>query len=164
MEYLKRFLLVLAVPLAMMSCGKTEMKTITSSEIELLEEYPMEGANTVTGIWNVDLGDIDAAKIKKARLASITFTTVNPENSDGIQEMTIQLAASGAAMQKVAVLNPVPQNVTQLSPSVASEQGNLADLMRQKEITLVADVNLAEELEGELLLKAVMNFEIEVKQ
>lgn len=157
-------ILALVLPLAMMSCGKTETQIISSSEIELIEEYPMEGANTVTGIWNIDLGDIDADKIKKARLSSITFTTISPETSDGIQEMTIQLAASGASMQKVAVLNPVPQNATELTPSVAANQENIADLIRQKEITLVADVNLAEELEGELLLKAVMNFEIEVKQ
>lgn len=155
---------MLTVPMTMMSCGKAEIKTINSSEIELIEEYPMEGTNTVTGIWSVDLGDIEAAKIKKARLTSITFTTVSPENSNGIQEMTIQLAAPGASMQKVAVLNPVPQNIIELRPSVASEQGNLAELMRQKEITLVADVNLAQELVGELRLKAVMNFEIEVKQ
>jgi len=156
-------LLVLVLPLAMMSCGTTEMKTLTSSEIELKEEYPMEGANTVTGIWTIDLGDIDAAKIKKVRLTSITFTTISPETSSEIQEMTIQLAAPGADMQKVAVLNPVPQDVNVLSPSVADEQANLADLIRQKEITLVADINLAKELEAELILKAVMSFEIELK-
>ncbi len=154
----------LLLPLAMFSCGSTETRTITSEEIELLEEYPMEGANTVTGVWTVNLGDIDASRIKNARLTNIHFTTVSPGNSDAMAEMTVQLAASGAAMQKVAVLNPVPQGATKISPQVAGEQANLAPLLNQREVTLVADINLKRDLEGELLLKAIMEFEVEVKQ
>jgi hypothetical protein len=157
-------LLALFLPLAIMSCGTTETRTITSAEIDLLEEYPMEGANTVTGIWTMDLGDVDASRIKSARLTNIRFTTVSPQNSDAMEEVTVQLAAPGAAMQKVAVLNPVPQGVSQFNPNVAGDQANLAPLLNQKEITMVADVNLKRDLEGELLLKAVMEFEIEVKQ
>lgn len=163
---MKKFLplLVLVFPLLIMSCGKTETKTIVSSEIELLEEYPMEGANTVTGIWKVNLGELDASKIKKARLTAIRFSTIEPASSDGMEEITVQLAASGAAMQKVAVLNPVPQGVSELSPGVASGQANLAELLKQGEITLVADINLAADLDAELRLQAIMEFEVEVKQ
>lgn len=156
--------LVLLLPLAMASCAKTETKTLSTTQIELLEEYPMEGANTVTGIWKVNLGDIDASKIEEVRLTNIRFTTVSPATTDAIEGVTVQLAASGAAMQKVAVMNPVSPGVSTFSPGVAGEQENLAPLLNQKEVTLVADVNLKKELEGALQLKATMEFEIKVNQ
>jgi len=157
-------LVALLLPLALLSCGRTETKTIRSTEIELVEEYPIEGANTVTGVWTLDLGDIDASRITRARLVSISFTTVSPASTTDMEEMTIQLAAPGAAMQKVAVLNPVPQGTSTFSANVAGDQDNLAPLLNQKEVTVVSDINLKRDLEGELLLKAVMEFEVEVKQ
>jgi hypothetical protein len=154
----------LLLPLAMFSCGTTETRTIRSTEIELLEEYPMEGANTVTGVWVLDLGDIDASRIKSARLVNISFTTASPANTNDMEEMTVQLAAPGAAMQKVAVINPIPQGTSTFTANVAGDQANLAPLLNQREVTLVSDINLKRDLEGELLLKAVMEFEVQVKQ
>lgn len=161
----KLFIYSAAIALSgLIACGKTEVITIESQAVSLLEEYPMEGANTVTGVWSVDLGDVDASKIKKGKLVSVRFEMESPETTDGLEEVTVQLAASGASMQKVAVLNPVPAGQQTMAPTVADSQANLADLLKQKEITIVADINLKEDIEGELALNAVLTFEIEVKK
>jgi uncharacterized iron-regulated protein len=158
-------ILVVCVPFLMYSCGgETETKVITTSTISLVEDYPMEGANTLTSVWSVNLDGIDAGKVKSARVTSIRFEMVDPEDSNALEEITVLLAASGADMQKVAVLNPVPQNTNTFQPNIAASQKNLAALLQQAELTLVADINLKEDLDGELALNAVITFEIEVKQ
>jgi hypothetical protein len=146
------------------SCGETETKTISSAKVEMLEEYPMEGSNTVTGVWKVDLAGVDINKIKNAKVTSITVEMTEPSESSVMAEIIMQLAASGASMQRVGVLNPVPENSKTFEMSIAEKQENLVDLLKQDEITFVADVNLKEEPPSGLSIKSKIEFELEVKQ
>lgn len=148
----------------LISCGKNENQTITSSNIEMSEEYPMEGSNTVTGVWSVDLGGIDINKIKNVKVTSVMVEMVEPSESDVLAEIIMQLAASGASMQRVAVLNPVPDKQTAFEMSIAEKQENLLELFKQDEITFVADVNLKEEPSSGLSIKSKIEFELEIKQ
>ena len=150
--------------LLMASCGSTETKTIKTAKVEMVEEYPMEGSNTLTGTWQVDLAGIAIDKVKSAKVTSIKISMQEPSESNLLQEVVMQLAAKGNDMQKVGVLNPVPNNRNELDFSIASKQNNLVDLLKQSEITFVADVNLKDELPGALSIVAEMEFELEVKK
>lgn len=149
---------------ALASCGKTETKTITSASVEMIEEYPMEGSNTLTGVWQVDLAGINIDKVKEAKVTAIKVNMVEPASSDQLAEIIMQLAASGTDMQRVGILNPVPVSNSSLEMAVASKQNNLLDLLKQEEITFVADINLKEDLTAELSVTATIEFELEVKQ
>jgi hypothetical protein len=61
-------------------------------------------------------------------------------------------------------LNPVPENSKTFEMSIAEKQENLVDLLKQDEITFVADVNLKEEPPSGLSIKSKIEFELEVKQ
>ncbi len=150
--------------LLMASCGSTETKTIKTAKVEMVEEYPMEGSNTLTGTWQVDLAGIAIDKVKSAKVTSIKISMQEPSESNVLQEVVMQLAAKGNDMQKVGVLNPVPNNRNELDFSIASKQNNLVDLLKQSEITFVADVNMEDELPGALSIVAEMEFELEVKK
>lgn len=158
--YLCSFVLIASL----MSCGETETKTITSATVEMIEEYPMEGSNTLTGVWKVDLAGINIDNVKNAKVTAINMSMVEPAKSDLLAEIIMQLAASEASMQRVGLLNPVPENITSLDVSVADKQENLVDLLKQGEITFVADVNLKEEPMSGLSIKSTITFELEVKQ
>ncbi len=150
--------------LMMASCDSTEMKTIRTASVEMTEEYPMEGSNTLTGIWQVDLDGITIDRVKSAKVTSIKVKMREPAKSDLLEEIIMQLAAKDTDMQRVGVLNPVPPNQSAIDFSIASKQNNLIDLLKQSEITFVADVNLQEDLPGELSIVAEIEFELEVKQ
>lgn len=157
-------LILITLPLMFFSCGKTETHIITASGISLIEEFPFEGSNTLTGDWNFDFGTIDVSKVKNARVKRVKMSMVEPETTNGIEEVTIQLAASGASMQKVAVLNPVSQGEQHMTPSVAEKQKDILNLLKQGKITFVADINIREDMDVPLSLVAELEFELEVKQ
>ncbi|MFQ3214621.1 MAG: hypothetical protein ACJAT1_001145 [Marivirga sp.] len=146
------------------SCGTTEIKTIRTASVEMIEEYPMEGSNTLTGIWKVDLNGINIEDIKSAKVTAITLKMQEPSTSDLLAEITMQLAATGSDMQRVGILNPVPVEKKELYFTIAAEQENLLDLLMQEEITFVADVNLQEDLVAALSVTTEIEIELEVKQ
>jgi hypothetical protein len=146
------------------SCGTTEIKTIRTASVEMIEEYPMEGSNTLTGIWKVDLKGINVEDIKSAKVTAITLKMWEPSTSDLLAEITMQLAATGSDMQRVGILNPVPVEKKELDFTIAAEQENLVDLLKQSEITFVADVNLKADLVGALSVTTEIEIELEVKQ
>jgi hypothetical protein len=146
------------------SCGETEIISLSSESIEMSEEYPMEGSNTVTGVWKVDLGSIEINEIKSAKVTAVTVEMLEPSGSDVMTGIIMQLAASGASMQRVGVLNPVPGNSKSVEMSIADEQENLVDLLKQDEITFVADVNLKSEPSNGFSIKTTIEFELEVTQ
>jgi hypothetical protein len=148
----------------LVSCGTTETKTITSANVEMIEEYAMEGSNTLTGVWEVDLAGINIDNVESAKVTSIKMEMIEPEKSDILAEIIMQLAASGTDMQRVAVLNPVPENSASVDLSIAKEQENLVDILKQKEVTFVADINLKEDPQGTVAIKTSIQFELEVKQ
>jgi hypothetical protein len=148
----------------LISCGKTETKIISTANVELVEDYPLEGSNTLTGIWKVDLSGIDIEKVKAAKVTSIKIEMIEPQESDILAEAIMQLAASGTDMQRVGILNPVPENSTKMQMSVAEEQENLTALLKQEEITFVADINLEKEPSQGISIKVEIEFELEIKQ
>lgn len=154
-------LALLVVLLAITSCSEGIKKTITSESIEMSEEYAFAGSNTLTGVWNVDLNGIDIDSFDDARVTSIKIEMVEPGISDILSECIMQLATPGTNMQRIGVLNPIPDNVGSFEMKVADEQEDILELLKQKEITFVADINLEEDPESILSFKTTIEFEIE---
>jgi hypothetical protein len=81
-------------------------------------------------------------------------------NSSLISEITLHLAAEKADMQKVGVLNPVPEGQTGLVLQTAQEQKKIADFLRQPTMTFVADINVKKDTMPDLHLKGIFEFQI----
>lgn len=146
------------------SCTGTETKSISSATIEMSDDYAMEGSNTLTGIWKVNTDGINIDNIKSAKVTAVKVKMNKPEESNIMEGIIMQLAASGNDMQRVAVLNPIPEGKEVFDLSIAAEQENLIELMKQDEITFVADINLKQDPTEGLFISTTINFEIEVTQ
>lgn len=154
-------LVILVSLLIVASCSEGIKEKITSESIEMTEEYAFAGSNSLTGVWNVDLNGIDIDSFDEARVTAIKVEMVEPTKSDILSECIMQLAAPGANMQRIGVLNPIPDDVGSFEMKVADEQEDILELLKQGEITFVADVNLEEDPVSTLSLKTVIEFEIE---
>lgn len=155
-----------------MSCGKVSTLEFNPAPIALTAEGPLfEGSNTAQGVLDgseleaiLGKSGYSAAAIKSARLVSARIFAENDTLTlDDISEITLQLAAPEADMQKVAVLNPVPAAQNSAELQVAAEQEQIAALLQQPALTCVADINLKKDLDANLTLKCELVFELEVK-
>jgi hypothetical protein len=156
-----KLLIVVSLLIGLASCGETIKKTVVAENVTMIEDYPFEGPNTITGIWEVDLNGINLEEMDEAKVKSIKMEMVEPGTSTILGDCIMQLAAEGTNMQRVAVLNPIPDDQQSFELSIAEEQENLIDLLKQKEITFVADINLEEEPTSGLSIKTTIEFEIE---
>jgi len=125
-----------------------------------------EGANTALGVWKNPLDawlkskNIDKEKIKDIKIISVKFAPDAPLSEKDIQEITLQLTAKAANMQKIAFLNPYPAKSGKVDLTVAQEQNDILELFLTPELTLVADVNINKDIEENLSSKITLEFEI----
>jgi len=155
---------LLALLLVAVACGKTEKVDYSAEEIVLTAEGPLyDGSNTATATWKANIADIlGEGKMAGARLTAVTITAAEPADLALINDVTLQFAGKDVAMQKVAFLNPLPDGSTSVTLQVAEEQDGLADFFALNEITIVADLNLKGEYEGNMTLKAKLDFSFDV--
>jgi hypothetical protein len=165
----RHFAYVLLLLVAAACGGPTESVERQTDNLLLTAEGPLyDGSNTATYTWPVDLNALlgegyTAADIAKARITGIRITAVNPDNLSLINDITLQLAGSGVAMQKVGFLNPLPVDANTIELVLAEDQKKLEAFFSLKEITLVADLNLLEEFEDNLELHAQLTFNFDLK-
>lgn len=173
MKHLFPFILFALPVVALFSCGKTEQLDYKPAPLTLVAEGPLfEGSNTAQGILSrtgldaaLQQSGLDAGKIAAARLTEVRISTTSDTlNLDNISAITLQLAAPGADMQQVAVLNPVPSGQKSLTLQIAGEQEKIARLLQQPELTCVADVNLRTDTDANLALRCELAFEISVRR
>lgn len=155
---------LLALLLVAVACGKTEKVDYSAEEIVLTAEGPLyDGSNTATATWKANIADIlGEGKMAGARLTAVTITAAEPADLALINDITLQFAGKDVAMQKVAFLNPLPDGSTSVTLQVAEEQDGLADFFALNELTIVADLNLKGEYEGNMTLKAKLDFSFDV--
>jgi hypothetical protein len=166
-----RVLLFFCCILAFGAC-KPETKTLhfVSPEVEIFAEGPLfEGANTAQGIFQPQIAaflqreGFDLSKMKEAVLSKATLMVPDSLASGLISEITLQMASDQVDMQNVGVLNPVPDGKTSLEIKTAQKQEKIADLLRQKALSFVADVNLKKDIPHNLVLKGIFEFNITVQ-
>jgi hypothetical protein len=130
----------------------------------------MEGSNTAQGefkqaleAWlkskGANMTDVTDAKLVKASLS-----LPDSMNSSLISEITLHLASEQVDMQKVGVLNPVPEGQTALSLQVAQHQKEIAAFLRQPAMTFVADINIKKDTMPDMHLKGIFEFQITINR
>jgi hypothetical protein len=157
--------------LLLTACSKQEVVTFNTGEVSMLASGPlMEGSNTAQGEfqpaleqWLKEKG-ASLADVKDAKLVKASLTLPDSMNSSLLSEITLHLAAEKADMQKVGVLNPVPESQTALSLQVAQEQKHIADFLRQSTMTFVADINVKTDTMPDLPIKGVFEFQLTINR
>jgi hypothetical protein len=162
-------LLLLLFPCALIlgACSSSEVLSFTTGEVPLLASGPlMEGSNTAQGEYQPALEQwlrsrgASLADVREAKLVKASLVLPDSMNSSLMSEITLHLAAEKADMQKVGVLNPVPEGQTGLVLQTAQEQKNISDFLRQPSMTFVADINLKKDTLPDLHLKGMFEFQI----
>jgi len=157
--------------LLLASCAKKEVLTFNTNEVDLIASGPLtEGSNTAQGefkpaleAWlrskGANITDVTEAKLVKASLS-----LPDSMNSSLISEITLHLASEKVDMQKLGVLNPVPEGQTALSLQVAQDQKEIAGFLRQPAVTFVADINVKKDTMPDMHLKGIFEFQITVNR
>lgn len=165
MKVLQFFLFSCA--LFFVACSSSEVLSFTTEEVSMLASGPlMEGSNTAQGEYQPALEQwlhskgAKMADVREAKLVKASFVLQDSMNSSLMSEITLQLAAEKADMQKVGVLNPVPEGQTRLVLQTAQEQKKIADFLRQPSMTFVADINIKKDTLPDLHLKGIFEFQI----
>jgi hypothetical protein len=139
-----RFSPLLAL-LLLAACGATETIEYKSGPITLTAEGPLfAGSNTAQGTWEPDLAallDRIGAKPGQLRSARIVEATLSGDLT-GVRGVVLQLASDNLDMGSVAVLNPLPEGRNDVALQVANEQRNTAAYLKEKSVTVVADLDL----------------------
>lgn len=165
MKVLQSFLFFSA--LFFVACSSTEVLSFTTEEVSMLASGPlMEGSNTAQGEYQPALEKwlqskgANMSDVREVRLVKASFMLPDSMNSSLMSEITLHLAAEKADMQKVGVLNPVPEGQTGLVLQTAQEQKKIADFLRQPSMTFVADINVKKDTLPDLHLKGIFEFQI----
>lgn len=160
-------LFLLSCALFFVACGSSEVCSFTTEEVSMLASGPlMEGSNTAQGEYQPALEKwlqskgASMADVREAKLVKASLVLPDSMNSSLISEITLHLAAEKADMQKVGVLNPVPEGQTGLVLQTAQEQKKIADFLRQPSMTFVADINVKKDTMPDLHLKGIFEFQI----
>ena len=147
------------------SCGTEVKKNYVIKDIDLTAEGPLfDGPNTLQANHTLDLTSIDpeltADKISSVKLVKAQINTSDSVGFDRIRNMVFQITAADAKLQQLALLNPVEKGVKSvtLNPSV---EADIKDLFRQKDLTLILDVDLEGDLEDNLEYTGTFEFEVE---
>ena len=155
----------------LVSCGQVETYTFSTGDVEITATGPLfEGANTATGDYTIDLsvfleehgaeiGDISEAKLKSAQL-----TILDSLNFNFVDGISLLIAGDVADMQNVGVLNPVPDDQTQVNVQVAEEQSNIDAFFKESMMTYVIDFNITQDTFIDIRMIGNFEFDISLKQ
>jgi hypothetical protein len=157
-------LLLLLLSAALLSCtGGGEKLSFETGKLVLVATGPLyEGSNTATAKWTPAKESVEGKEITSARVSKIRIMGTGLY-ADLFSDITFSLAAPGADMRRVGVLNPVAVGDSTWELRIAEEQKDIEDFFKGNPITLVADVNLKRDLEADLNLTAEVVFETEYK-
>jgi hypothetical protein len=162
---LRNSLMFVLIAAALLGCTRGgEQLSLETGKVVLVASGPLfEGSNTATAEWTPARESVEGKKITSARVSKIRLTGTGLY-ADLFSDITFSLAASGADMRRVGVLNPVAVGDSTWELQVAEEQKNIEDFFEGKPITLVADVNLNRDLDADLNLIAEVVFVTEFKK
>lgn len=144
------------------SCIRDHQEAETEFSVRVHAEGPLfEGSNTATGIWQVNLDelfpklDLREKKINSARIESVVFEYA-PEFP--VKNVKIELTGRNVDMQKIAFANNIQDVQTSPTLIVASEQKKIEKFLTLDQVTVVADVDLAEDLDDDF--SALVKFKL----
>jgi len=157
--------------LLMTSCKNNKKETLSYKDVQIMAEGPLfEGSNTIQGDLVTQLPaltqklKIDTEDIVSIRLNSVNLSIDDTSNFNLFSSITLQFASEKTDMIEVALINPVPVDKQTIQLTVASEQENLLDLLKQDKFTIVADAILKEDSDKNINMKAHLDFELTYKK
>lgn len=103
---------------------------------------------------NATADDLEDVKLSKAILSMPPGQTF-----EGINEIVLSLVADEAEMVQAAVLNPVPQDRSEVSLTV-SEEAELLKIFQQPEAYLVVDLGLANDMDTSVVVMGDFKFNV----
>jgi hypothetical protein len=149
------------------SCGGPAVKEdMVIRDVVLTAEGPLfEGANTLQGevaealqTWLTEKGKT-VEDVKQVSVKQVTVYPMPDTLHTAVKSIVVQLAADNENMVKAAVLNPVPEGAASYTLQVAAET-DVLPLLKQKNMVVVADAELAADREQSISMKAELVFEI----
>jgi hypothetical protein len=148
---------LLALLLATLSaCTEPERIVYESGPIPMVASGPLfEGTNTAQGEWTTGLEAFLKAQghalkdLREARLTSASLSGADSTGLQGIRSASVQWVGGDQGMQQVAVRNPLPAEPGTVALTVATEQPDLAALLRAGTLTVVADLDLDADSEAD---------------
>ena len=151
----------------LISCSKPVEKTVTLDNIELTAEGPLfEGSNTFQATLENPLNAfLKENGITKEDIAEVTVSGCTLSTSDSnffniYNSATIQLFSDNSEMQNVAVVNPIPQNQKELTVEVAKEQEGVTEIFNDKNIYVVGDAIIKEDVYDNLSFTATIKLNV----
>jgi hypothetical protein len=152
-------------------CSESRTLSFSIENLSISAEGPLfEGSNTAQGNYEValeaflsqngsDLDQVKAIRLKNANLSTAADTL----NFDLVKAITLQFASDQTEMIEGGVLNPVPAAQQKVALKMPTEPKNLIDFFRQKQFTIVSDLDLKQDQESNLELLGNFEFEVVVK-
>lgn len=165
-------ILFLASALCFVGCSKKADKTVeyVLNDFDLVLEGPLfEGSNEA----QIKLAFLpeevlksagyDKSHIKDIKVKTVSLSVQGQENFNLFGSTLLQLVGGESALTPIAVVSPVPANVTQLQP-VPTNSASFAGLKNSENFYFVLDANLKEGYEENITLKGKIAFDIEVSK
>jgi len=166
-----RYLPFLLLGLFFTSCQQTSVSKLAPIPVSFQMEGPLySGPNTAQAtfptealVQSLQAQGLSLDKVQELRLTNIILTAgVDSLRFNNCSEVVLQVVSDKTPMSKVAVLNPVPADATQLTLNISTEQADLIKYLQTAPFTLVADLNLNNDQESGMTFKGDFTFEVAV--
>ncbi len=136
-------------------------------ETDLFAGGPLfEGSNTCQADLSTELNTfLNKNKISKDDLVDVKLklceiTKGNLNDFAIIESISLQLMSDNYPMQSVAVINPIPDGAIKVRLDIADEQEEILPILSDKNLYIIADVILKEDLNDDIKLKSKLIFSI----
>lgn len=153
------------------ACSKNEMTTFTLKDVSIKAEGPLfEGSNTIQGeisnqlkafaqAHQFSVDDLAAAKLK-----SVTIKQSDSSVFDLFTSVKLQMVSEKSSMIDLGVINPIVAGQKEIKLNVAGDQSNLLELLKEEKFTIVADVNMNKDYDGNVNWICQFEFELSYKK
>lgn len=144
------------------SCKRDlQIAEATISTLVTAEAPLYEGINTAVGIWEVHLNelfpDVDFTKVK-IRSARFEEVILEFDPNTKVQNAKVEISGRNIDMQKIAFTNNIPPDESHIRLIVADDQKKIEKFLQLDRINVVADVDLAEDLDSDF--SAIVKFKL----
>ncbi len=101
--------------------------------------------------------------LEQVQLQKAMFRTTDGRSFDelGVQGIVFQMVTDNADMVQVAVINPIPAGQSEVSLGVSTE-AEIGEIFQSESIYLVADFDLAEDVDSTLTFEGVFTYDLQV--
>lgn len=168
MKKITHFLIISVAIFTLFSCANeaNNSEEFTINTTLIADDYLFEGSNTCQAEISAGIkkfisdNNIKEEQIVDVKLKSATIKNDTVGSSNIIESVNLQIFSDNFPMQNVAVANPVPNNVEEITFKVAEIQEDIKSILFEDKSYVVADVTIKEDIEDGLELNTSLVFSI----